>query len=131
MVKILSAASRRIAKTAVCVGLYFLCGIAGGATSDASHTGASALVDSLANHNLSPQIVGQNPQQPLFPDNYDWKEQDRVLDVVGDILNRTDSIWPELIDHLQDQRYSLTLNNDDAERVNNSSVGSLQVYSRN
>lgn len=61
----------------------------------------SDLVRSLANRNSRPVFVGKDEKRrPLFPDDYDWKEESRVQNVLHQILKHTDHALPALLEHV-------------------------------
>jgi hypothetical protein len=70
---------------------------------------AKTLVESLANRNTPPTIVGERgEQEPLFGSNYDWKEQDRIRKLINLLAIHAEEAWPELVKHLDDKRYCIT-----------------------
>jgi len=94
------------------------------ASSGECDTDYSELVSSLANRNSRPVFVGKDEKRrPLFPDNYDWKEERRVQNVLHQILKYTDHALPTLLDHFDDDRFCVTL--DHGDYVLNHSVGSI------
>jgi HEAT repeat protein len=87
------------------------------------------LVDALANHNEPPKLaegafIEGTVDPPIFDENYDWVEQRRVSKALHVLIKRKgEELWPHLVRHLDDQRYSLTRSIDDHGK--NLTVGSL------
>lgn len=69
---------------------------------------ARALVEALANRNPSPKLVGSR-HQPIFDPKFDWKEDERVWDASKLLIRHAEAAWPELVRHLGDERYCITL----------------------
>src|SRR5207244_2712597 len=75
---------------------------------------AVKLVDAIANANEPPKVVnrraGMPRTVPLFPDGYDWKEDQRVTKSL-DKLFQTPSVelWEELVRKEHDRAYCITL----------------------
>jgi hypothetical protein len=82
------------------------------------------MVDDIANRNRAPKFVdGPTHPVPLFPEDYDWGEQDRVRAALGELLkDTTDELWEELVRKQDDPRYSLTTRGRN-DRPYNRSVG--------
>src|SRR6266404_5465741 len=58
------------------------------------------LIDAIANKNKEPQLVGDraNGKLPFFPEDYDWKEQGRVVGALGKLKSdSTEELWEELL----------------------------------
>ncbi len=71
---------------------------------------AAELVEALASANRPPKLVGEKdprPPDPLPPD-YRIEAQDRVYVAYSEILKAGVDAFPELIEHLDDKRYSAT-----------------------
>jgi hypothetical protein len=82
------------------------------------------LIASLANQNPPPKIVGEVPeQQSLFVKEYDWKEQDRVLKAIQNVVDHAVDAWPALINHLDDKAYCITFEHE--QSVWNHSIGDI------
>jgi hypothetical protein len=101
------------------IGLVFL----GEAHCPAQTTGAQVvsrdgkrvakMVDDLANRNKLPKIVerraGRPRKLPLFPEEYDWKEDERVRKAVQELYQDTTvDLWEELVRKAHDPRYCNT-----------------------
>ena len=71
----------------------------------------ASLVDSLANRNAEPTIVGG--WSAAFDARYDFSEQVRIDRAIDVILIELDEAWPHLIEHLGDRRYSYTIGFDE------------------
>lgn len=72
---------------------------------------APALIDSLENHNVPPQIVKRRIAYPaVFTEDYDWREQDRVWRSLTELYANAEKAWPEMVNHLDDSRYCITFN---------------------
>ena len=89
----------------------------------------NALIDSLVNHNEKPKMVNVNtsrasPTNPLFADNYDWKEDYRVFQAAKEISKHSgEDLWWCLMEHLDDERYAISYAFNDYARV--ASIGHL------
>jgi hypothetical protein len=83
------------------------------------------LIERIASRNPPPMLVGEEgpSQLPRFPKDYDWKDQRRVLDAVQDLVDHAEEARPTLIDHIDDQPYSLTFKHDMS--VSNETVGDV------
>jgi hypothetical protein len=85
----------------------------------------SQMIDSLANRNPAPKLTTVGFTKPIFPEDFDWNEQARVNRVFIQLRkNESEELWEELIKHLHDERYSLTMM-DFNEFAHNYSVGDL------
>jgi len=88
------------------------------------------LIDSLANSNRPPDIEYFGGYGgAFFKENFDWKEQDRVVDAIKELVTRaTPGLWEQLLGHASDERYCITFD-DEWETSGNSarnwSVGRL------
>lgn len=69
---------------------------------------ARALVEALVNRNPSPKLVGSR-HQPIFDPKFDWKEDERVWEATKSLIRHAEAAWPELVRHLDDERYCITL----------------------
>lgn len=86
------------------------------------------LIESLANGNEKPKIVkvssGISIDSPLFPENYDWNEDKRVLHAFNALAAQDcDDVWRRLVKRIDDERYAL--NYADNNRAKQFSVGDL------
>jgi hypothetical protein len=72
---------------------------------------AIKMVDALVNHNKAPKLVNRpRLAQPdvvaLFPENYDWKEEERVRRALERLYKeRSVELWEELVRRGDDSRY--------------------------
>jgi hypothetical protein len=89
----------------------------------------SELIDGLANRNPVPELQ-KGDRAPVFPSDYDWKEQARVIETwraiearVPDDARESDAL-SQLVSHVGDERYSLT-HTLPAGEWTNSSVGGI------
>jgi hypothetical protein len=69
---------------------------------------ATTLVKALASKNPSPDAEG-NRGSASVPENFDWSEQERVWAVIGELMDRSEEVWPELVEHLDDEDYCITI----------------------
>ncbi len=89
----------------------------------------SALIGSLVNKNKKPTMVAVSTslapgENPLFDDDYDWNEDARVRRVIADLSRfDRDELWHSLIEHIDDEQYSLAFAFNDGARI--ASVGQL------
>ncbi len=91
----------------------------------------SKMVRDLANRNPPPKIVMASPPRPesltvpLFPKNYNWEEQNRVVGILRKLRrDTTDEVWEEFVRQAENPQYSLTLIDED-ENATNCSIGSF------
>lgn len=81
------------------------------------------LIEGLANKNSEPRITKSG--KPLFLPSYDWQEANRVRTLYIELLkNDSEALWEEMVKHLGDDRYSLTIGKGDVG-AHNYSVGLL------
>src|SRR5688572_19637004 len=66
-----------------------------------------ALVESMANRNRPPKHVGMQ-HTPIFDATFDWREDARVWKALESVIQRAEEAWPELVNHLDDERYCVT-----------------------
>jgi hypothetical protein len=87
-------------------------------------------VDVIASKNKP--TLGQSPLIKL-PPNYDFDEQKRVWAEVNGLFDDAESIWAELVEHLDDQRYSLTMTSNVSGRSYEWTVGDIchEIVARN
>jgi hypothetical protein len=95
-----------------------------------SHDEASRLIDSLANHNEEPLLVPVHSsiaslsENPLFADDYDWDEDDRVWRVIREFKKYNgEELWNCLLEHLDDERYVVAYALDDEAYIQ--TIGNL------
>jgi hypothetical protein len=72
------------------------------------------MIDDLANRNTPPPLLKDSRVEsfkiPLFPEDYDWKEQDRVKRALRELTGAaTAEQWEELIKRADDAKYCLTV----------------------
>jgi len=71
---------------------------------------AHAAVASLENHNPRPLLIGPGPDRDaVFDERYDWSEYGRDLKVIADLADHAENAWPQMVEHLDDNRYCTTL----------------------
>lgn len=78
-------------------------------------------VELLANKNKPPLL--REGQFVSVDKAFDWKEHDRCWGAIHDLFGKTEAVWPELIAHLDDDRYCATLHNDYGGALSHWSVG--------
>jgi hypothetical protein len=68
------------------------------------------LVEALVNRNAAPEIDGEYPNagEPLFKKDYDWSEYYRVNGAIDSLGQNALAVWPQLLQHLDDERYCTT-----------------------
>jgi hypothetical protein len=81
----------------------------------------SKILDSLVNQNIPPAV--RRGSEPVFREDYDWTERDRVLKALDRVADRAEELWPTLVEHLTDDRYCITV--ELSEETVNLSVGSI------
>ena len=91
----------------------------------ASNEKETKMIDDIANRNAPPKKVqGDGPTIPLFPKDYDWKEQARVVEALGRLEKESYAeLWEELVQKSDDNRYSLTIRDKSSDAPYNESVG--------
>ncbi len=69
-----------------------------------------ALIDAVASRNKPPKLIALGDATiPLFADDYDWREQQRVRSAIEAVLRtKSDDLWWRLRTHRSDERYVLT-----------------------
>jgi len=72
---------------------------------------AAKLIDAIANRNKPPRLVKtRDGKPPLFPAEYDWKEEERVKRAIRKVAeSMTPEVWEVLLEKADDKRYALTL----------------------
>ena len=73
---------------------------------------AGQIVDKLATTIPPPVIQGEPGEQRAKYSKFDPAERDRVRALLSSLSSETEKLWPELVGHLQDHRYSLTVGSD-------------------
>ena len=91
---------------------------------------ASKLVDAIVNRNKPPQIVrcrGYLPSKvPLFPKDYDWKEEDRVRKALSKLNEDTSvALWDALVQKVDDPHYCVATYSGNTSDVEMRSVGQV------
>ena len=66
-----------------------------------------AMVEALANRNPAPQHVGTR-NEPIFDTDFDWREDGRAWKALKLVIQNAEIAWPELVSHLDDNRYCVT-----------------------
>jgi hypothetical protein len=107
------------ARSWLSIGILALVGGAwvGPAAEPPAHRDAKAvarLIDDLANRKPPPPLLkdpsGGNKEIPLFPEDYDWDEQNRVRRALAELNDETTvEAWEELVKRIGDKRYCLTV----------------------
>jgi hypothetical protein len=120
--------------TQILIGLFFVAQADRSQTAQGDLKAAAKMLDVLANRNKPPKLVLPSSQKheirklakwvPLFPQDYDWKEQDRVVKALNHLRNNmTVDWWEELVRTKDDPRYSLTIISPDTGSASNWTVG--------
>jgi hypothetical protein len=93
---------------------------------------ASELVNSLASKNTPPTIVGFYTVKFEACAKFEWPEQGRVWRVVKKLIGNVEDAWPVLVEHLDDERYSVTVDFEGFDERYNWTVGDVcrQLVSR-
>jgi hypothetical protein len=66
-----------------------------------------AMVDALANRNPTPKHEGSR-HTPIFDPKFNWEEDARAWKALGVAIKHAEEIWPELVAHIDDERYCVT-----------------------
>ena len=72
------------------------------------------VIDAIVSRNKAPKIVdwkaGELRWAALFPEGYDWKEEERVRRAVEQLKeDATEEVWEELVKRIGDRRYCQTV----------------------
>jgi hypothetical protein len=71
---------------------------------------ASSTIESLENRNPRPLLVGSGPDyEAVFDKEYDWSEYNRVMKIIPTLVEHAEVAWPQLVEHLRDNRYCTTV----------------------
>jgi hypothetical protein len=85
------------------------------------------MIDAMASRNKAPNIVRTKDNYQalvLFSPDFDWSDQDRVQKTIKAVReDKSDKMWWGLRNHIDDDRYSLTLDFDVSTEIWNISVG--------
>lgn len=77
---------------------------------DIKSSPARRAVESLASHNPAPEHDGPR-NTPLFDHAFDWNEDNRCWKAFNKLVLKAENVWPELVAHLDDDRYCVTYEN--------------------
>ena len=69
------------------------------------------MVEGLASRNDPPKLVtmADDALVPIYPSKFDWADESRIQSVIGKLWKRDgNELWPHLVQHIDDQRYSFT-----------------------
>lgn len=83
----------------------------------------NSLVEQLASTNKRPIGYPEVNQDPVYPKDYDRAAQKLVWKAYSELYQLGPAAFPQLLEHLDDKRYSLTLDTGNAD--NNFNVGFL------
>lgn len=93
-----------------------------------SNKDSAALVEKLVSANGRPK-GGRQPlwveKEPILPPGFDPKEQTRVAEVCRKLKEAGTAAFPSLIDHFEDQRYSVSLEQCSSGAARHVSVGEV------
>ena len=73
---------------------------------------ARTLVEALANHNPAPvPLPGDRTQNQteVFDTAFNWSENERAWRAMRLLLKSSQKAWPQLVEHLDDDRYCMTV----------------------
>lgn len=74
---------------------------------DATSGITAVTVDALVDHNPTPTIA--NNISVWFDSGFNWGEYNRAFSSIPPIVKNAERLWPELVQHLDDDRYCTTL----------------------
>jgi hypothetical protein len=80
-------------------------------------------VESLVSANARPTI--EDSPYPIVPTNFNWMEQERTWSAVNTVSSHSARFWPDLVAHLDDERYCVTVKSLVSDRDYNWSVGDV------
>lgn len=85
------------------------------------------MIDAMASRNKPPKLVRTSDNYQalaLFSADFDWPDQDRVRKAIQAVrADKSDEMWWRLRDHINDNRYALTVDFDVSTEIWNLSVG--------
>lgn len=70
---------------------------------------ARQVIESLVSQNKRPEQ--SDWRRPNFPKDFKWTEQERCWKTILTLMNHMESAWPELVAHLDDERYCISIEN--------------------
>lgn len=85
--------------------------------------GVESLMGQLASKNKPPMVRKEVAPYALFPRDFDWDDQKRIIGVIEILQNKAQEDMPALLSHLDDERYCITLESD--QSASNYSVGGI------
>lgn len=91
---------------------------------------ATKMVEAIANRNKQPKIIKRRRVKPsrfpLFPKDYDWKEEERVRRALERLAQDTSvEIWEALVQKANDKRYCIASYSGSSDDVEMHSVGGI------
>lgn len=88
----------------------------------------SAILQEMGNHNSPPPIHRPHYHRTaIYPANYDWSEQERIRNSWMHLLENAREAFPALVEHLDDERYCLTMANFSDETSNYTVAGICRI----
>lgn len=88
-----------------------------------------AMIEGLVSRNAPPEMVRIKvgaAKLPLFPADYDWEEQARILTLSGHLTTNDDPrLWEHYLRHMDDKRYAVTVGTEPGHYAENYSVGDI------
>ena len=87
------------------------------------------LIKALANKNPLPAASPEGgPPRLVFPEDYDWAEQARVISVWQELHDRGEEVFPYLVAHLKDREYCNSRPHNSSGAWSNLTVGNTCWY---
>lgn len=85
----------------------------------------ATLINNLASSNPAPLLAAPTRNDtPRFAEHFSWIEQDRGVKALGILCQDSRvEVWEEMLNHITDQRYALTMFKDDPGHARNYTVG--------
>jgi hypothetical protein len=74
-----------------------------------SSNDAHSFVEALANRNPPPTYEVPLHSLPIYDNKYDWSESNRVWKAIPILIRHAEEAWPELVKHIDDKRYCMTV----------------------
>jgi hypothetical protein len=72
---------------------------------------AHGLVHALVSRNAAPRLIRSGgSSEAVFPASFDWAEYARTRRALRTLIEHAEDGWPEMVRHLDDGRYSTTVN---------------------
>jgi len=114
----------------ILIGAVVLGEAAGGEKAKRDAKEAAKMVEAIANRNKPPKIVSRRrvcpTELPLFPKEYDWKEEERVRKALDKLhQDKSVELWEAMVQKANDRRYCVASYSGSSSDVYIDSVGGI------